>query len=158
MVAGCESITARAALFLGFCIVIGMGMRFSKTWFTEVHLFPGGRMAQSKMAAISLYGMQPFGDKIVRSWHEIGQIICNLGPGIQIYHFKKCHIDSFCVKSIQYGRQIQWKLLKKQVPYEIMCMVVMHCMKYILIALSTCKSIIDFQNLIHPGAPAPWWP
>ena len=104
LIAGCEYLnicnySARAAPFLGFCMVIGMGMRFSKTWFTEVHLPPGGRTAQSKMAAILWYGMQPVGDKIVRSWHEIGQIICNLGPGIQICHFQKCHIDGFCVKS-----------------------------------------------------------
>ena len=49
-------------------------------------------------------------------------------------------------------------MVRKRVPYEIMCIVVVHCMKYILIALTACNSIIDFQNLIHQGAHAPWWP
>ena len=35
--------------FLAFCMVIGMGMRFPKTCFTEMHLPPGGRTAQSKI-------------------------------------------------------------------------------------------------------------
>ena len=33
-------------------MVIGMGMRFSKTCFAELHLPPGGRTAKFKMAAI----------------------------------------------------------------------------------------------------------
>ena len=35
-----------------FGMVIGKGLRFSKTCFTEMHLPPGGRTAKSKMAAI----------------------------------------------------------------------------------------------------------
>ena len=43
--------SAQNKKILEFGIVIGKGIELPKTWFTEVTQPPGGRMAQSKMAA-----------------------------------------------------------------------------------------------------------
>ena len=80
-------------------MVIGIGVRFPKTCFTEMHLPPGGRMAQSKMAAVRLYWSSTIDYKIIRSWHEICQILCILGQGIDIYQFQLCQYIGFLVKS-----------------------------------------------------------
>ena len=80
-------------------MVIGMGMRFPKTCFTEMHLPLGGRTAQSKMAAVRLYGSFTIDYKINGSWHEICQILCTLGQGLDIYQFQLCQYIGFVAKS-----------------------------------------------------------
>ena len=91
--------SAQHKQFLAFCMVIGMGMRFPKTCFTEMHLPPGGRTAQSKMAAVRLYGSSTIDYKINGSWHEICQILCILGQGIDTYQFQLCQYIGFLAKS-----------------------------------------------------------
>ena len=91
--------SARNEHFLKLGTVVGMGLRFSKTWFTKLHLPPGGRTAQSKMAAVRLYGSSTIDDKIIWSWHETCQKICILGQGIWIWWFEKRNINGFRSKS-----------------------------------------------------------
>ncbi len=85
--------------FLALCMVIGMGMRFPKTCFTEMHLPPGGRTAQSKMAAVRLYGSSTNDYKINGSWHEICLIPGILSQEIDIYQFQLCQYIGCLAKS-----------------------------------------------------------
>ena len=64
-----------------------------------MHLPPGGRTDQSKMAAVRLYGSSTNDYKINGSRHEIYLIPCILSQGIDIYQFQLCQYISFLAKS-----------------------------------------------------------
>ena len=67
-----------------FCRMVGMGMRFSKTCSTAVNLPPGGCTVKSKMAALRLQELHLEFEKIVQFSHEIYQIVCFWGQGIEL--------------------------------------------------------------------------
>ena len=75
-----------------------LALKSSKTCFTEIHLSPGGRAAQSKMAAVRLHGSSTIDDKIIWYWHEIYQKVCILGQGVEIWYSKKLKLKSFLSK------------------------------------------------------------